>query len=109
MVNGLVIPAQASAPIETRDFGHLRDYQAAVGGLIEPVNIPALGITVYVNEQGLLRQLPLNTRVTFLWWYHVPATRQYAMLVGDAVVVGLADESGDDTATYQPTSSKCFG
>lgn len=97
MVLGLVIPAEASAPIESRDLDHLKDYQAAVGGLIEPVDIPALGITVYVNEEGLLRQLPLNSRATFMWWYHVPTSRHYAMLVGDAVVVGRANQSGVDT------------
>lgn len=69
----------------------------AVGGWIESVDVPALGATIYVNEEGLIRQLPLNPRATFLWWFHVPAARQKAMLVGDAVVVGMPDRRGDST------------
>ncbi len=97
MVKGLIIPAEASAPIEQRDFDRLEDYQTVVGGWIEAVDIPALGITVYVNEEGLLRHLPLNSRVTFLWWYDVPESGQRAMLVGDAVVVGCPGQNGDNT------------
>lgn len=97
MVRGLVIPADESEPIEERDFAALEDYQVAVGGFIEPVDIPDLVITIYVNEDGLLQQLPLNSRATFLWWYHVPESRQGAMLVGDVVIVGWPDKNGDNT------------
>lgn len=97
MVKGLIIPAEASASIEVRGFERLEGYQAVVGGWIEPVDIPDLGITVYVNEEGLLRHLPPNSRATFLWWYHVPESRQRAMLVGDAVIVGWPDQNGDST------------
>lgn len=97
MVTGLVIPADGEKALERRDFAALEDYQAAVGGWIEAVDIPALGVTIYVNEGGLLRQLPFNSRASFLWWYHVPEARQKAMLVGDAVLVGLPDRNGDST------------
>lgn len=97
MVKGLIIPAEASARIEERGFERLEEYQAVVGGWIEPVDIPDLRSTIYVNEGGLIRQLPLNSRVTFLWWYHVPEARQRAMLVGEAVVVGWPDQNGDNT------------
>lgn len=97
MVKGLLVPLDETASIETREFAGLDDYQAAVGGWIEPVDVPSLGVTIYVNEEGLIRQLPLNTRATFLWWFHVPAARQKAMLVGDAVLVGMPDHKGDST------------
>lgn len=97
MVSGLVIPADAEAPLEPREFTSLEDYQAAVGGWIEAVDLPGFGVTIYVNEEGLLRQLPFNSRASFLWWYHVPEARQKAMLVGDAVLVGLPDRHGDTT------------
>lgn len=101
MVRGLVVPAAEDAAIELRDFAQLDDYQAAVGGYIEPVDIPSLGITVYVNEEGLLRQLPFNSRATFLWWYEVHEARQSAMLVGDAVIVGIPDRRGESTDVPQ--------
>ena len=97
MVRGAFVPLDYSAPIETREFAGLDDYHDAVGGRLERVDVPALGVTIYVNEEGPIRQLPLNTRVTFLWWFHVPAARQKAMLVGDAVLVGMPDHKGDST------------
>lgn len=44
-----------------------------------------------------MRQLPFNSRASFLWWYFVPEARHRTMLVGDAVVVGLPDRNGDST------------
>lgn len=97
MVQGIVIPADTERPLEQREFARLEDYQAVVGGWIEAVDLHDLGVTVYVNEEGLLRQLPFNSRVSFLWWYHVPEARQKAMVVGDVVLVGLPDRNGDST------------
>ena len=64
---------------------------------MEAVDIPSLGITVYVSEEGLIHHQPFNSRATFLWWYHVPAARNAAMLVGEAVVVGLPDRNGNES------------
>lgn len=97
MVQGIVIPADAESPLEQRDFARLEDYQAAVGGWIEAVDLLDFGVTIYVNEEGLLRHLPFNSRASFLWWYHVPEARQKAMLVGDAVLIGLPDRNGNST------------
>jgi hypothetical protein len=97
MVNGLVVPSDASQPLEMRTFAKLEDYQAAVGGRIEPVDLPAFGVTIYVNEEGRLNELPFNSRASFLWWYFVPEARQSAMLLGDAVLVGMPDRRGNVT------------
>lgn len=97
MVKGIIIPTEADDPITEYEVSALEDYQAVVGGWIEPVDIHALGITVYVHEEGLLRNLPFNSRATFLWWYNVPQSRQSAMLVGPALAVGLPDRNGDST------------
>ncbi|MDQ4213731.1 DUF3846 domain-containing protein [Microbacterium sp. ASV81] len=97
MARGLIIPADVEQPLEEREFAQLEYYQAAVGGWIESVDLPTLGVTLYVNEEGLIRHLPFNSRASFLWWYHVPEARQKAMLVGDAVLVGMPDRNGDST------------
>lgn len=96
MVKGIYVPVDSGEDLEVRDFSGLEDYQAAVEGWIEPVDVPDLGITIYVNEEGLLRHMPFNSRASFLWWYHVSAARQ-AMLVGNAVIVGMPDRNGDTT------------
>ncbi|NYD68704.1 DUF3846 domain-containing protein [Agromyces atrinae] len=96
MVKGIHVPVDPSEPLEVCDFANLAAYQAAVEGWIEPVDIPDLGITIYVNEEGRLRHLPFNSLASFLWRYNVPQSRQ-AMLVGNAVIVGMPDEDGDNT------------
>lgn len=96
-MRALIIPVAEHEPITECEVNKLEDYQSVVGGWIEPVDIPVLGVTVYVNEEGLLRQLPFNPRATFLWWYFVPEARQTAMLVGPALITGLPDRSGDST------------
>lgn len=97
MVRALIIPAADHESITECEVNKLEDYQAVVGGWIEPVDIPVLGVTVHVNEEGLLRQLPFNPRATFLWWHFVPEARQTAMLVGPALITGLPDHNGDNT------------
>ncbi|MBD8478954.1 DUF3846 domain-containing protein [Microbacterium sp. CFBP 8794] len=96
MVQGIIIPADNTAPLRTTTLDFLEDYQRAVGGWIEAVDIPELGVTMYVNEEGLIRDLPFNRRATFLWRFHVPQARD-ARLVGDIAVVGLTDEEGENT------------
>lgn len=102
MVRALRIPADADEPITEIPVDSLEDYQAVVGGYIEPVDIPSLGITTYINEEGLLRQLPFNSRATFLWWYEVHEARQSAMLFGNALIVGIPDRRGESTDVPQP-------
>jgi hypothetical protein len=46
MVKGIYLPVDPDAAIEVREFNGLPDYQAAVEGWIEAVNIPSLGATV---------------------------------------------------------------
>jgi len=97
MVHGILIPASDSRPLALQPFDRLEDYQLAVNGWIEAVDIPDIVATLYVNEEGLLRQLPYNRRATFLWWFHAPAARGHTRLVGDAVLVGLPDSDGAST------------
>jgi hypothetical protein len=96
MVQGIIIPADNTAPLRTATLGSLEDYQRAVGGWFEAVDIPDLGVTMYVNEEGLIRDLPFNRRATFLWRFHVLQARD-ARLVGDVAVVGMTDEEGENT------------
>ena len=95
MVPGIIIPADTTAPLRTEALESLEDFQRAVGGWIEAVDIPDLGVTMYVNEEGLIRDLPFNRRATFLWRFHVPQARD-ARLVGDVAVVGLTDDEGEN-------------
>lgn len=105
MPKGIYIPAAQDAPLEHRELTTLEDYQAAVSGYIEAVDLPDAGATLFVNEEGLLRRLPFNPRATFLWWFWVLAARHKAMLVGDAVLVGTSDQRGDETDVPEPLAT----
>ena len=96
MVQGIIIPADNTAPLTASRLDSLENYMRAVGGWIEAVDIPDLGVTLYVNEEGLIRDLPFNRRATFLWRFHVRQARN-ARLVGDVAVVGLTDDEGENT------------
>lgn len=104
MVTGIVIPAESGESLRELDTSVPHAIATTVGGLMEAVDLFVLGVTVYVNEEGLLRHLPFNSRASFLWWYHVPEARQRAMLVGEAVIVGLPDDNGADTEV--PTAAR---
>ena len=99
MVQGIYVP-MIDGELEVREFAQTSKLQGSVGGWIEAVDVPDPGITIYVNEEGLVRRLPFNSRASFVWWYHVPGATQ-AMLVGNAVIIGQPDEDGNDTDVPQ--------
>ncbi len=69
-------------------------FQAIVGGYIEPI-YGRVG-TIYVNEEGLLRSLPVNPLATLFAERVLGRQAQYP-LVGTVFIVGPADTEGDDT------------
>jgi len=97
MVKRPFVPLDGTEPIESREFPALDDYPDVVGGWIESVDVPSLGGMINGIEEGLIRQLPLNIRATFLWWLDVLTARQKTMLVGDPVLVGTLDGKGEST------------
>lgn len=70
----------------------LRAFQAVVGGYIEGV-YGRVG-TIYVNEEGLLRNLPPNPHATVFANRILDAG---VMLVGTVLIVGPANTEGNDT------------
>lgn len=72
----------------------IEDYQQVVGGWIEGVGL-GLG-TMYVNEEGKLKNLPLNPVATKL---ARASSSIFAAdyIAGDVVLVGPADPEGEDT------------
>lgn len=62
MAKGIYVPANSTIPPEEREITTLRDDQLVVDGLIEAVDIPHLGVTIYVEEGGPLMQLGFNHR-----------------------------------------------
>ena len=95
MVKGIFVPADEEQPLEVRDFNGLSDYQAAVSGLIEPMQLERPSASLFLNEEGKLMGLPKNRRSTLLLWLHNTRWRGADVLKGDAVVVGEPDGNGE--------------
>lgn len=104
MVQAIVIPANDTEPIAPRDLRTLEDYQAEVGGWIEHVDLPDIGVTLVVNENGIAQALPFNRRATFFWRFHQGHARGRARLVGNVVLVALANGDGDPTGIPAPVA-----
>lgn len=83
------------------DNGDLAAYQKVVGGYIEGVY--GRIATVYVNEEGLILNLPVNPSVTLFTQRFID--RGYYRLHGTALIVGPPDEEGNDTHVRQSVVS----
>lgn len=94
MVTTLLIPADVDRPIEIADMASLADYQKAVGGYIEAIGARPPAVTFIVNEEGKLRELPINNRATVLWWYIDGRFINSDSLRGDVVLTGPPDRAG---------------
>ena len=92
---GIVIPADESAPLEFRLFGQITDYQEAVGGWFEAVDLEEIPASFFVNEEGKIHNLPQNRRATLMWWVNHRAVHGKDVLMGDVVLIGLPDDDGD--------------
>ncbi len=77
-------------------------FQAVVDGYTEPVY--GRVATVYVNEEGILRSLPINPMATLFAERVLSREARYPLsrearypLVGTVLIVGPADTEGNDT------------
>jgi hypothetical protein len=99
MVFGIVIPHETRLEVFVKTFTDLASYRAAVGGYIEPISIQRPRMTLFANEEGKVRNLPVNRRATCLWWLLCPEARGVEILVGDVALVGSRSGSGRRTSS----------
>lgn len=95
MARGVIIPHDEDLALCQKSFGDLADYQTAVGGYIEEISINPSRLTMFANEEGKMKGLPVNKRATILWWLHNPGARHRDVLVGDVVLIGPANAAGE--------------
>lgn len=102
LINALVVHPDdrvESIEIENTD---LAAYQKVVGGYIEGVY--GRIATVYVNEEGLILNLPVNPSAS-LFVERFLFGGEYHRLHGTALIVGPPDEEGNDTHVRQSVVS----
>ncbi|MDQ4213732.1 DUF3846 domain-containing protein [Microbacterium sp. ASV81] len=94
MVRSIVIPHNVDDRPYLADLANLGEFQEAVGGWLEPIEVEGLDVTVYVNE-ALQRELtPVNARATALRWFFSNRPDRGHFMVGDVV---LTARDHDDT------------
>lgn len=83
--------------------GGYQTIRNAVGGLIEAAH-SGTDMTIWCNEEGKLRGLPINPAATSLWWKVNPAMVDQDVIVGPALVTGSATPEGE---TLGITDEQC--
>jgi hypothetical protein len=97
MVRSIVIPHDPARSPRLRHLASASEFQDAVDGWLEPIEIPALGVTVYVNEAARREHHPINCRAMALWWLYTADPTRHPIFLGDVVLTSTdADEQGGD-------------
>lgn len=95
MVRSIVIPHDPARSPRLRHLATASEFQAAVDGWLEPIEMPALGVTVYVNEAARREHHPINCRAMALWWLYSAEPTQYPIFLGDVVLTGTGAEEDE--------------
>lgn len=101
MVQSIVLPHDPAQSPRLGELADAGDFQAAVDGWLEPIEMPAFGITFYVNEAARREHHPINCRAMAIWWLSSVTTRDYPMFLGDVVLTGSGvDEASEDVPEH---------
>lgn len=96
----ITVPAETSTPVATIDSpGDLDALQEAVGGWIEAVGVG--NIAIYLDEEGKLKGRSINVRATKLA-HRMKVIHPTDCIVGDAVVTGFNDDTGENADAPAP-------
>lgn len=92
-----IIPADTTQPIRVEDIeDNFEALGALVGGFIETVGTRAIAASMYVNEEGKIHGLARNDRATLVANLS-QSIRSTDYIAGDAGLLGLYDDEGNDT------------
>lgn len=94
MSTGVIIPADPTQEPQAVSVRGLRDMQAAVGGYIEAVELEHPLFIMLVNEEGLVQNLPVNTRATAMVVVHGGLDQTAGYVAGDVLLVGPTNRLG---------------
>jgi hypothetical protein len=108
VIHAIQIPHDEDRPLYKVEVNGLSSMQAAVGGLIQAIDLGPLHATFFVNEEGKLEQQPINRRATLMWWLLFPSARHMDVIVGEALMVGHPDEQGNSTDVPEAVTKLLF-
>ncbi|MFW8744808.1 DUF3846 domain-containing protein [Mesorhizobium japonicum] len=88
MARSIIIPAESRFQLARTSLIGLQDFQRAVGGWVEQVTITDQ-LAMLVDEEGRMKNLPINRRATLLRRLLSPSSRDELAIVGNAVLLGV--------------------
>lgn len=93
----LVIPVDVTEPVRIETLTNWEAYQDLVGGWIESAPVDRDDLSLFINEEGKVMNLPRNSRADDFWRDLLPTGRIPGdYIAGTAVVVGFDPTTGDD-------------
>jgi len=95
VVKSIVIPHDPARSPRLRHLASAEEFQTAVDGWLEPIEMPALGVTVYVNEAARREHHPINCRAMAIWWLYTADPTEYPIFLGDVVLTGTDNEEDE--------------
>ncbi len=96
MVRSIVIPHDPARSPRLRELADAGAFQEAVGGWLDLIEMPALGVTVYMSEAARRTHAPINCRAMAIWWLFTADPLEYPVILGDVVLTGSGDDEGAD-------------
>ncbi len=94
VVRSIVIPHDPARSPRLRHLASASEFQDAVSGWLEPIEMPAVGITVYVNEAAHREHHPINCRAMAIWWLCTARPMDNPVFLGDVVLTGMGGDEG---------------
>ena len=85
----------AIAEVEFNNKNSLKVLQEAVGGLIECVSLPSLGLAMFVNEEGKLTNLPIQNLDATALYQKEYNTKD--VIIGDVIFTNLETDKEGNT------------
>jgi len=94
MIKAVTITSEGlQSEVEFTEENSLETLQAAVGGYIQAIDL--LGLTMWINEEGKIHNLPFNPFATLLWEAEFGKTD---VILGDIILTGQPDGEGFTTS-----------
>ena len=88
MVKSIVIPHDETRPPRLQEMADIGAFHEAVDGWLEIIEVPGIGVTLYVNETAHRDFAPLNTRAMAMTWLYAVDPMRHPLLFGDVELSG---------------------
>lgn len=95
MPTGILIPVDEDQDIQIVEVATFNEYQALIGGFFQVIDLENPESSLYMDEEGKIKQLPVNRRATLLMWAHRSVFRERDVVCGPALLIGSPDGRGD--------------